>query len=86
MCQAKIKGGLGFRDFSSFNQALVAKQGWRILHNLDALMSKILTAKYFKHIDFMEAKLGSNRQIPPLYGEGYYGETSATPRPKMENW
>ncbi|KAH9722904.1 putative reverse transcriptase/RNA-dependent DNA polymerase [Citrus sinensis] len=60
LCQAKIRGGLGFRDFSSFNQALVAKQGWRILHNPDALMSKILKDKYFKHTDFMEAKLGSN--------------------------
>ncbi|KAH9755242.1 reverse transcriptase domain-containing protein [Citrus sinensis] len=60
LCQAKIRGGLGFRDFSSFNQALVTKQGWRILHNPEALMSKILKAKYFKHTDFMEAKLGSN--------------------------
>ncbi|KAH9689005.1 reverse transcriptase domain-containing protein [Citrus sinensis] len=60
LCQAKIRGGLGFRDFSSFNQALVAKQGWRILHNPDGLMSKILKAKYFKHTDFIEAKLGSN--------------------------
>lgn len=25
LCQAKIKGGLGFREFSSFNQTLIAK-------------------------------------------------------------
>ena len=25
LCQAKIRGGLGFREFSSFNQALITK-------------------------------------------------------------
>ncbi|KAH9748716.1 reverse transcriptase domain-containing protein [Citrus sinensis] len=59
MCHAKIRGGLGFRDFSSFNHALLAKQGWRLLHNPDSLMAKILKAKYFSHCGFMEAKLGS---------------------------
>lgn len=60
LCQAKTKGGLGFRDLSYFNQALIAKQGWRILHNPDSLMAKILKAKYFKGAGFMDAKLGSN--------------------------
>ncbi|KAH9723274.1 hypothetical protein KPL70_007064 [Citrus sinensis] len=60
LCHAKIRGGIGFREFSSFNQTLIAKQRWRILHNPDSLMAKILKAKYFKHINFMEAKLGSN--------------------------
>lgn len=60
LCHAKIRGGIGFRDFSSFNQTLIAKQRWRILHNPDSLMAKILKAKYSKHTNFMETKLGSN--------------------------
>ncbi|KAL9450662.1 hypothetical protein AB3S75_012400 [Citrus x aurantiifolia] len=59
LCYAKKRGGLGFRDFSSFNQALIAKQGWRVLQNPKILLSKILKARYFKHSNFMEAKLGS---------------------------
>ncbi|KAL9438172.1 hypothetical protein AB3S75_023941 [Citrus x aurantiifolia] len=58
--QAKSRGGLGFRDFSSFNQALVAKQGWRIIQNSKSLVVKVLQAKYFKHGKFMEATLSSN--------------------------
>lgn len=70
LCHGKIRGGIGFRDFSSFNQALIAKQGWRILQKPDSLMAKILKAKYFKHSNFMEAKLGSN---PSLCGGALSG-------------
>ena len=59
MCHAKIRGGLGFKDIFSFNHALLAKQGWRLLHNPESLMAKILKVKYFKYSGFMEAKLGS---------------------------
>lgn len=58
LSQAKQKGGLGFRDFASFNQALVAKQGWRILQFPDSMVSKILQARYFKNCHFLNAKLG----------------------------
>lgn len=60
LCHAKTKGGLGFRDFSSYNQALIAKEGWGIIQNSEALMTRVLKARYFKNSSFMEAKLGSN--------------------------
>lgn len=59
LSQAKIRGGVGFKDLSCFNQALIAKQSWRIMQALDSLVAKILKAKYFKYSNFMEAKLGS---------------------------
>ena len=45
LVKSKFDGGLGFRDLECFNQALVAKQAWRILSQPDCLMSKILRAK-----------------------------------------
>lgn len=42
LCHAKIRGGIGFQDFSSFNQTLIAKQRWRILHNPDFINGKNL--------------------------------------------
>lgn len=58
--KAKIRGGIGFKDLSSFNQALVAKQGWRLLQYPDSLEAKVLKARYYRQTDFMEAKVGSN--------------------------
>ncbi|XP_024042628.1 uncharacterized protein LOC112099434 [Citrus clementina] len=69
LSQAKSRGGLGFRDLSSFNQALVAKQGWRIIQNSNSLVAKVLQAKYFKHGNFFER----NRRLKTfLYLEEYF--------------
>lgn len=58
--QAKWKGGMGFQDFSNFNQTLVTKQGWRILKFPDSLVARVLKTRYFQNKDFLNAKLGSN--------------------------
>lgn len=55
MTDRKAYGGLGFRDLTSFNLALLAKQGWRIINQPSAILSKILKEKYFKDSSFMEA-------------------------------
>ena len=46
MMQPKSKGGLGFRDFECFNEALLAKLSWRLVHRPDSLLGRILLGKY----------------------------------------
>jgi hypothetical protein len=38
LCEKKHDGGMGFQDISMFNLALLAKQGWRLIQNLDTLL------------------------------------------------
>ncbi|KAL5581022.1 hypothetical protein UlMin_013464 [Ulmus minor] len=59
MCNSKKRGGLGFRDLRCFNQALLAKQGWRLLRKPDSLVDKVLKACYYPSGDFLTARKGS---------------------------
>jgi hypothetical protein len=56
---SKAAGGMGFRDFLSFNKALLAKQAWRLWSQPESLVAKIMRAKYFPGSSILEAKLGS---------------------------
>lgn len=59
MGKLKSAGGLGLRELHSFNLAMLAKQGWKMLHHPQALASQVLKAKYFPYSEFFQAKLGS---------------------------
>lgn len=60
LCQPKSEGGMGFRDLIKFNQALLAKQGRRLIQNSDSLLGKKMKAKYFPNSSFFNASLGHN--------------------------
>uniref|UniRef100_A0A2N9HSC8 Reverse transcriptase zinc-binding domain-containing protein n=1 Tax=Fagus sylvatica TaxID=28930 RepID=A0A2N9HSC8_FAGSY len=51
---------MGFCDLHAFNMALLAKQGWRLLHNPHSLFYRVFKAKYFHQSSFLQAKLGSH--------------------------
>lgn len=52
----KGMGGLGrFRDMKLFNQALLARQAWRLIQFPDSLCVWVLKAKYFPNCELVDA-------------------------------
>ncbi|XP_062213692.1 uncharacterized protein LOC133914648 [Phragmites australis] len=55
LTRPKCQGGIGFRDFTLFNQAMLGKQGWRLISRPESLCAKVLKGKYFPNGDFLSA-------------------------------
>jgi hypothetical protein len=71
MCVGKRDGGMGFRHHDDFNQALLAKQAWRLVTSPESLCAKVLRARYYKQGSIMDAKCpkrGSYTWRSILYG------------------
>lgn len=56
ICNAKEKGGLGFRKFSTLNQAMLAKQFLRIQNSPNSLLARTYKAKYYPRNTLKESK------------------------------
>lgn len=52
-------GGLGFKDFETFNVALLAKQFWRLSNKPNSLWASVPKGLYFPSKSCMEAERGS---------------------------
>jgi hypothetical protein len=51
---------MGFRNLRAFNEALLAKQGWRLLNQPSSLIAQTLKAKYFPNEPFLKARPKKN--------------------------
>nr|DAD46191.1 TPA_asm: hypothetical protein HUJ06_004421 [Nelumbo nucifera] len=51
------EGGMGFRDMQPFNLEMLAKQGWNIISNPNALVCRVFKAKYFPRGNFLHSHI-----------------------------
>ena len=52
----KVEGGLGFKDLCKFNEAMLEKHVWKLIHDADSLFYRVFKTKYFPNCSIFEAK------------------------------
>jgi hypothetical protein len=53
-------GGMGFGDMCLFNQALLARQAWRLIHMPNGLCARVLRAKYYPQGNMIDTVFTGN--------------------------
>jgi hypothetical protein len=65
LCSPKAEGGLGFREFKIFNQALLAKLGWMLISGHQSLCTRLLRSKYKVRDGWLN--IGTAYQASPIW-------------------
>ena len=60
LCKPKTYRSTGFKRLHFFNVAMLGKQGWCLLTNLNTHVARLFKARYYPNTSFVEALLGSN--------------------------
>ncbi|KAG5522104.1 hypothetical protein RHGRI_034338 [Rhododendron griersonianum] len=63
MGKAKDHGGMGFRNYRAFNEAMLARNGWRMLMNPNAYWARFFKGIYFPNSSFLQASRGLRWQV-----------------------
>lgn len=58
MCTPKCEGGMGFKDLTVFNEALLGRQGWRLVNGDNTLLGRVMKSKYYPNCSFLDSALG----------------------------
>ena len=56
LCKSKSEGGMGFKELVRFNEAMLAKQIWRLHTEKETLLYKVFSTKYFPLGSVFEAR------------------------------